>query len=166
MRQNPVRGGAELTTVKPSRRTPTVIPDTWVLPRLIALSVTVKVDPIFTVEADAASAPVKSPSAAWADGAAASNPAPASAATAASRAARIPSRVPTDPVLPAVSPIVLTFSDHGCHRGPRAAARTDHHGLTVRDLPPDIRYRTSGSHAKERDIRRPGRWAAVLAVTV
>ena len=53
MRQIPVRGGVELTTVKPSRRIPTVIPGTWVLPRLIALSVMVKVDPIFTVQADA-----------------------------------------------------------------------------------------------------------------
>ena len=82
IRQIPVRGGWELTTVKPSLRMPTVIPDTWVLPRLIALSVTVKVDPIFTVEADAPSAPVKSPSAAWADGATASSAAAASAADA------------------------------------------------------------------------------------
>jgi hypothetical protein len=71
----------------------------------------VKVDPIFTVEADAASAPVKSPSAAWADGAAASVPAPASAATAASRAARIPSWVPRHLILRTVSPIV-SLSDH------------------------------------------------------
>src|SRR5215472_14652394 len=118
MRQNPVRGGAELTTVKPSRRTPTVIPDTWVLPRLIALSVTVKVDPIFTVEADAASAPVKSPLAAWADGATASNPAPASAATPASRATRIPSLLPRDPVLLAVSPIVVPILLMLRNRGP------------------------------------------------
>jgi DNA-binding PucR family transcriptional regulator len=88
---------------------PTVIPDTWVLPWLIALSVTVKVDPTFTVEADAASAPVKSPSAAWADGAAASNPATASAAAAASRAARIPGRIPRDAVLSTVWPIVVPF---------------------------------------------------------
>src|SRR5262249_12550221 len=103
------RGGLELTTVKPSRRMPTVIPDTWVLPWLIALSVTVKVDPTFTVEADAASAPVKSPLAAWADGAGASSPATASAATAARRAARQPGRVPRDPVLHSVWLIVLPF---------------------------------------------------------
>jgi hypothetical protein len=117
MRQNPVRGGLELTTAKPSRRMPTVIPDTCVLPRLIALSVTVKVDPIFTVEADAAGAPVKSPLAACADGAMASNPAPPSAATAASRAMRILSRMPRDPLLPVVSPIVLPFPILLCNRG-------------------------------------------------
>src|SRR6516162_4689855 len=113
---------------------PTVIPGTWVLPRLIALSVTVKVDPILTVEADAASAPVKSPFAAWADGAAASNPAPASAATAASRAARMPSRVQADPVLPAVSPIILTFSDHAV--SPRTPRRHGVRALCWAHSPP------------------------------
>src|SRR5215510_662770 len=103
---------------------PTVIPDTWVLPRLIALSVTVKVDPIFTVEADAASAPVKSPSAAWADGAKASSAAAASAVTPASQAARLPGRMPRDPVLHAVWSIVLPFrSDCGIDdRAPRGVS--------------------------------------------
>src|SRR5215471_6047949 len=160
MRQIPVRGGVELTTVKPSRRMPTVIPDTWVLPRLIALSVTVKVDPIFTVEADAASAPVKSPLAAWADGAADNNPAPASATTAASRAARMPSQAPRDPVLPAVSPIVLPLPVRVvAPRIPRSRSRVPVRGaLTAMAgrcaIPPDICYGTSGFHPEEHDAAR------------
>jgi hypothetical protein len=62
--------------------------------------------------------------AAWADGVAASNPAPASAATAASRATRILSRVPRDRLLDAVWPIVLPFLIMHCDRGTRAPTGT------------------------------------------
>ncbi len=89
IRQMPVRGGRDATTVNPRRRIPTVIPVACVSPRLIACCVTVNVVPSLTVVADTDKDPVYwPPTSAWDGDAVAVRAASASPAAVRPRAAR------------------------------------------------------------------------------